>query len=70
MQTYRVIRCFEEIFPEFWKQRSHYRIRAYNNVIVYLDNGMVCDFKVTNYRSDKEFSYTLTGKYKGVDHEN
>lgn len=55
----RVIRCFKEVFPGYWNQRTHYHLGAYNNVIVCLDNGMVCDFKVTSYRSDKEFGYTL-----------
>lgn len=63
MRNSRVIRCFKEVFPGYWKQRSHYyMLLDDNNVIVYLDNGMVCDFKVTSYRSDKDFGYTLTGK--------
>ncbi len=69
MQMYRTIRCFENIFPGFWKQRAHYHLRTYNNVIIYLDNGMVCDFKITKYRSDRDFHYTLTGNFKGDIHE-
>jgi len=59
MHNSMVIRCFKEVFPGYWNQRSHYHLIAYNNVIVYSGNGMVCDFKVTSYRSDKEFSYTF-----------
>lgn len=59
-ETYDIELIFQELFPEFYKQRKLLTRMAYNKLVVILDNNMELHLTVRYYRDKDHLSYVLS----------